>query len=102
MPDGDRYFHVAHLASDGAIYHYGPKFIDAKGIGDRFLYQTGAELAANNKIEIILAIASKQEIFAFERAASEPTLDFLAVMNGRFPSGSKDLAIITIKRDVGR
>lgn len=98
LPGGNRYFHVAYLATDGLIYHAGPKFIDQQGVGERFLYQTNFDLLANDRIELILAMSSPTEIFAFQRPNNEPALDFLAIMNERFANNSNDLAMIAVQR----
>lgn len=100
LPGGDRYFHVAYLASDGLVYHAGPKYIDRQGVGERFLYQTNIDLAENDRIELIMAMSSPRQIFAFERPLSEPAIDFLAVINQRFDRSGNDLAIISLRRDV--
>lgn len=98
LPGGDRHFHVVHLTGDGMVHHAGPKFIGKDSIGERFLYQTGIELEANDKLELVLVMASPVEIFAFERPTSEPVLDFLAIVNERFNPDSRGLATLVIKR----
>jgi len=101
LPGADRYFHVAYLASDGLVYHFGPKFIEREGIGERFLYETGLELPPGTKTELVMAMASQRELFAFARPPSEPALDTLAVLSERFDPADRDIATVLIERPAG-
>lgn len=101
LPGADKYFHVAYLASDGLVYHFGPKFIEREGIGERFLYETGLELPPGTKTELVMAMTSQDELFPFARPPSEPALDTLAVLNERFDPAGRDVATILISRPAG-
>ena len=92
IPGADRYFYVGYIQEDGTIRHLGPKYIDSRSIGDRFLYKTGYEVSAPAGIEMIIAVASREPVFNGDRPAEETAAQFFAELRSRFGRAPENVA----------
>ncbi|MCB2055810.1 MAG: hypothetical protein KDE35_16405, partial [Geminicoccaceae bacterium] len=93
LPEADRYFYVGFIEEDGTIRHLGPKFIDSRGIGERFLYRTGYQVRDRDQPELLIAVTSREPIFTRERPAAEPAVEFLGDLRDQFGSRPGGVAI---------